>query len=123
MENLVALTGVFLFWATLIWMPLTVARIFRTGGKPQIWTIAAVCAAVLVFLGYTRAMGSRDPAEAFDWSVAWLMPMGLILFARSGAGVPWKRLDIWLFFLTLFTFIPAAGLMRTLLPRVAALIW
>lgn len=93
MENIVAILGVFLFWASLLWLPLNAYRVTQVRGQPQIWTLAAILSFFMVIMGYTRAIDGGTVMEAFAWSISWLMPLGLTFFARSAPGVPLKTWD------------------------------
>lgn len=123
MENFVALLGVLLFWASLIWLPLNVARAFKTDGKPQIWLISAILTFFLALFGYTRAINGGTAMEAFVWSVAWLMPMGLSLYARSSPMVPWRGWDKYLGAVALATFALVFPFLPRVLHGLTALLW
>ncbi|MDJ0859314.1 MAG: hypothetical protein QNJ03_09560 [Dinoroseobacter sp.] len=123
MENTVALLGVLLFWASLIWLPLNIARAFKTEGKPQIWLISAILTFFLALFGYTRAIDSGTALEAFVWSVSWLMPMGLSLYARSSPAVPWRKWDKYLGAAALVSFLLVVPMMPRILHGLTALLW
>jgi hypothetical protein len=74
-------------------------------------------------MGYTRAMSTGNVAEAFAWSVAWAMPLGLALFARRAEDAAMRRLDLWLGVGALLTFLAVVPLLPAMLRGAAALIW
>lgn len=123
MENIVALLGVFLFWLALFFLPLTLYRAFHTSGKQQIWTIAALMSFGLVFLGFTRAVAGGSVMEAFAWSVSWLMPVGLMIFARSPADTPLRKWDVILGVVAALSFFPAVPFIPLIMQSAAAALW
>jgi hypothetical protein len=123
MENIVALLGVLLFWASLLWLPLNVARAIRTRGQPQIWLISAILSFFMALFGYTRAIDSGTVMEAFAWSVTWLMPLGLSFFARSNPTVPWRNWDKYLGAFALGSFLLVMPVMPRLLHGLTAVLW
>ncbi|WP_425090596.1 hypothetical protein [Tropicimonas sp. S265A] len=123
MENIVALLGVLLFWASLIWLPLNIARALRTRGQPQVWTISAILSFFMALMGYTRAIDGGTVMEAFAWSVTWLMPLGLTFFARSHQSVPWRSWDKYLGAVALGTFVLVMPFLPRALNRLSALLW
>jgi len=123
MENIVAILGVLLFWATLFWLPLNLYRVFHTEGRQRIWLISALFASIFVFMGYTRAIAGGTVMEAFAWSVSWLMPVGLTWFARGPADTPYRGADKWIAGAVLLSFPLAMGVLPRLLRSAADTLW
>lgn len=123
MENIVAILGVFLFWASLLWLPLNLYRVVQLRGQPQIWTIAAILSFFMVVMGYTRAIDGGSVMEAFAWSVSWLMPLGLTFFARSAPDVPHKNWDKFVGAAALVSFPLLLPQFPPLLQRLSAVLW
>ncbi|MEQ3626321.1 MAG: hypothetical protein ABNH26_13965 [Celeribacter sp.] len=128
MPNAVAILGLFLFWASLFWLPLTVYRAVQVPGRPKSWAIAAIFAFLMVFMGYTRTiaraqMTGFSAQEAFAWSIAWLMPIGIALYLRVLPGMPALRLDKYLGIGALVSFPLALPRLPDLLTPMATLIW
>lgn len=124
MQNYVALLGIFLLWASVIWLPITVYRAKALQGQAKAWALSSIFAFFMVFFGYTRAIAGGSVMEAFAWSVSWLMPIGIALFLRKSAqNVPLPGWDKWLGALTLVTFLPIVGILPGILRRLSAVIW
>ena len=123
MADAVALLGLALFWASLVWLPLAILRAVRSRGGAQTWSIAAILTFGMAFMGYTRAMVMGTPAEGFAWSVSWAMPVGLALFARSFPEAAFRRADVWVGAAAAASFILVLPLMPRALRAAAALIW
>ena len=123
MPDAVALLGLFLFWASLVWLPLTGYRAVLSRGKPQIWAIAGIFAFGMVLMGYTRAMQTGAVNEAFAWSVAWIMPLGLAIYARATPDAPLRPWDKWVFGGVLLSFAMIAPLLPRVLRVVSDAIW
>ena len=123
MANVVALLGLLLFWASLMWLPFAILRAVRNRGGAQTWSIAAVLTFGMAFMGYTRAMMIGDAAEAFAWSISWAMPVGLAIYARSAPDAVWRRADIWVGATVAVTFILVLPFLPGLLRGAAELIW
>ena len=123
MPDAVALMGVFLLWASVLWLPLMIYRGVTSRGKAQIWQISAILSFGLVFMGYTRAMSTGTVMEAFAWSIAWIMPIGITFFVRFAEDVPLKTWDKWLAAAAALTFLTAAGYLPGLLRGMADLVW
>lgn len=123
MANAVALLGLVLFWASLLWLPLAVFRAVMNRGGAQTWSIAAILTFGMAFMGYTRAVAMGSAAEAFAWSISWAMPVGLAVFARSAPDAVYRRADIWVGAAVVATFILAAPLLPAFFHAAADLIW
>lgn len=123
MADIVALSGLFLFYASCLWLPLVLLRAVRNRGHAQTWSVATILTFGMAFMGYTRAIGSGNLAEAFAWSVAWAMPVALALYARSAPDAELRRADLWVGVAAILTFIVVVPLMPPLLRGAAALIW
>ena len=123
MENIVAILGVFLFWASLLWLPLNLYRVLHTTGRQRTWTVAALLSFGMVLMGFTRAMAGGTVMEAFAWSISWLMPVGLTWFARSPAETPLRSYDKWVAGAALISFLPAMPILPGLLRAISAAIW
>jgi hypothetical protein len=123
MADIVALLGLFLFYAACLWLPLVAIRALMNRGHAQTWSIAALLTFGLCLMGYTRAISSGNMAEAFAWSVSWAMPVGLALYARSAADAELRRLDLWLGVAAGLTFLMVAPVLPPLLRGLAGLIW
>lgn len=124
MQNYVALLGIFLLWASVIWLPITIYRAKELQGQAKAWALSSIFAFFMVFFGYTRAIAGGSVMEAFAWSISWLMPIGIALFLRKSArDVPLPGWDKWLGALVLVTFLPMVGVMPGLLRQLSAVIW
>ena len=123
MANFVALLGLFLFWTSALFMPLSLSRAVLNRGPVQVWAISSIFAFAMVFMGYTRAMMQGTPAEAFAWSVSWAMPVGLAVFARSHPAAVFRRFDFVVAFGAAFSFLAVAPFLPGALRRVAGLLW
>jgi hypothetical protein len=123
MAEVVALLGLFLFYASCLWLPLVLLRAVVNRGHAQTWSIAAILTFGLCFMGYTRAISTGNVAEAFAWSVAWAMPLGLALYARRAEDAEMRRFDLWLGIGALLTFLAIVPLLPAMLRGAAALIW
>ena len=123
MANTVALLGLVLFWASLLWLPLAILRAVQNRGGAQTWSIAAILTFGMAFMGYTRAVAMGSAAEAFAWSVSWAMPVGLALFARSAPDAVARRADIWVGATVAITFILVLPFMPVFFHAAAELIW
>lgn len=123
MADAVALFGLALFWASLLWLPLALLRAVRNRGRARTWSIAALPAFGAVFMGYTRAVEMGTAAEAFAWSVSWAMPVGLALFARSAPDAAFRRADKWVGAAAAVTFILVLPVMPLFFHGAADLIW
>lgn len=124
MQNYVALLGIFLLWASVIWMPITIYRAKELQGQSKAWALSSIFAFFMVFFGYTRAIAGGSVMEAFAWSVSWLMPIGIALFLRKSApNVPLPGWDKWLGAIVLVTFLPMIGLLPGILRQISAAIW
>lgn len=123
MADLVALLGLFLFYASLLWLPLALLRAVANRGHAQSWSIAAILTFGLAFMGYTRAMATGTAAEAFAWSVSWAMPVGLALYARSAPDAEARRADLWVGVAVVLTFILVLPLLPPALRAASAMIW
>lgn len=123
MANAIALFGLALFWASLLWLPLAILRAARNRGGAQAWSIAAILTFGMAFMGYTRAVAMGSAAEAFAWSVSWAMPVGLALFARSAPDAAFRRADIWVGAAVAVTFILVLPIMPPFFHGAADLIW
>jgi hypothetical protein len=123
MADIVALLGVFLFWASCLWLPLALLRAVLNRGHAQSWSIAAILTFGMAFMGYTRAMSTGNVAEAFAWSVSWAMPVGLALYARMAADAEFRRADLWVGVAALLTFILVLPVLPSLLHGATRLIW
>ncbi len=123
MPDAVALMGVFLFWASTVWLPMMIYRALNSTGKPQIWQISAILSYGLMLMGYTRAIVQGSVMEAFAWSVAWVVPIGITLFVRGAGDVPLKGWDKWLGAAVIVSFLPAVGVLPGLLQTLARALW
>ena len=123
MANFVALLGLFLFWTSLLFMPLSLSRAVLNRGPVQVWALASIFAFAMCFMGYTRAMMQGTPAEAFAWSVSWAMPVGLAVFARSHPDAVFRRFDFVVAFVAAFGFLAAAPFLPGFLRGMAEGIW
>ena len=123
MADVVALMGLFLFYAGFLWLPLVLLRAVRNRGHAQTWSIAAILTFGMAFMGYTRAIASGNVAEAFAWSISWAMPVVLALYARSAPDAELRRADLWIGVAAILTFIIVVPAMPPLLQGAAALIW
>lgn len=124
MANVVALLGLLLFWASLLWLPLAIVRAVHDRGGAQKWSIAAILTFGMAFMGFTRAMTPMgSAADAFAWSMSWAMPVGLAIFARSAPDASLRRADIWVGAGAALSFLPALPLMPGVLRGAAELIW
>lgn len=123
MANAVALGGLFLFYASCLWLPLVVVRAVLNRGHAQSWSIASILTFGMAFMGYTRAMSTGNVAEAFAWSVSWAMPLGLALYARRAPDAEFRSVDIWIGALVVLTFILFLPALPPLLHAAAAWIW
>jgi hypothetical protein len=122
MAEVVALLGLFLFYTSCLWLPLVLLRAVVNRGHAQTWSIAAILTFGLCVMGYTRAISTGNVAEAFAWSVAWAMPLGLALYARRAEDAEMRRLDLWLGVGALLTFLAVVPLLPATLRGAAALI-
>ena len=128
MPNAVAILGLFLFWASLFWLPLTIYRAIRVPVRPKSWAIAAIFAFLMVFMGYTRTIARAQTAgfsaqEAFAWSIAWLMPIGLALYLRALPDMPARRLDKYLGIAALLSFPLALPTLPQIMTPIATALW
>ncbi|MEM9973773.1 MAG: hypothetical protein AAF771_06295 [Pseudomonadota bacterium] len=123
MTEVVAILGLFLFWASALWLPITVLRASMHRGPIQVWSIASIFAFGMVFMGFTRAMAQGSPAEAFAWSISWAMPVGLALFARSPGETVYRKFDFYLGAVAAFGFLPVAPFLPVLLRQASDAIW
>lgn len=124
MANVVALLGLFLFWASFLWLPLAAIRAVKDRGGAQTWSIAAILTFGMAFMGFTRAMTpAGTAAEAFAWSISWAMPVGLAIFARSAPDASLRRADLWVGIGAVLTFVFVLPLMPGVLRGAAGLIW
>ncbi|NNF73269.1 MAG: hypothetical protein HKO95_04215 [Rhodobacteraceae bacterium] len=123
MPNVIALLGLFLFWLSVLWMPLSITRGIYNRGPVQVWAIASIFAFGMVFMGYTRAMMQGTAAEAFAWSVSWAMPLGLALFARSNPDAVYRGFDKYVGIIGLLLFIPVVGALPGVLRQAAEALW
>lgn len=123
MADIVALLGLVLFYAGCLWLPLVFLRAIMNRGHAQTWSIAALLTFGMCFMGYTRAISTGDVAEAFAWSIAWAMPVGLALYARRAPDAEFRRLDIWLGVLAALSFIMIAPILPPFLRGASAMIW
>jgi hypothetical protein len=123
MANVVAFLGLFLFWASCLWLPLTLLRAVLNRGHAQSWSIAAILTFGMAFMGYTRAMSTGNVAEAFAWSISWAMPVGLALYARRAADAEFRRADVWVGVMVVLTFILVLPILPPFLHWAARLIW
>jgi len=123
MANVVALLGLFLFWASCLWLPLALLRAILNRGHAQSWSIAAILTFGMAFMGYTRAMSTGNVAEAFAWSISWAMPVGLALYARRAGDAEFRRVDFWVGVMVVLTFILALPILPPFLRWAAMLIW
>jgi hypothetical protein len=123
MAEVVALLGLFLFYASCLWLPLVILRAVVNRGHAQTWSIAAILTFGLCVMGYTRAMSTGNVAEAFAWSVAWAMPVGLALFAGRAPDAAVRRLDLWLGVAAVLTFLMIVPVLPGTLRGLATLIW
>ena len=123
MADIVALMGLFLFYASCLWLPLIVLRAVLNRGHAQTWSVAAILTFGMAFMGYTRAISTGNVAEAFAWSISWAMPVALALYARRAADAEMRRADLWIGVAAILTFIFVVPLMPPLLHSAAALIW
>ena len=123
MADLIALLGLVLFYASLLWLPLAGLRAVVNRGHAQTWSIASVLTFGMAFMGYTRAISTGDPAEAFAWSVSWAMPLGLALYARTAPDTAARRADLWVGVAAVLTFILVLPLLPPTLRGLSAMIW
>jgi hypothetical protein len=123
MAEVVALLGLFLLYASCLWLPLVLLRAVRNRGHAQTWSIAAALTFGMAFMGYTRAMSTGNVAEAFAWSISWAMPVALALYARAAPDAEVRRADLWIGVVAAGTFILVVPLMPPLLRAAAMLIW
>jgi hypothetical protein len=123
MADLVALLGLALFHAGVLWLPVVVLRAVRNRGHAQTWSIAALLTFGLCFMGYTRAIAGGDAAEAFAWSVSWAMPLGLAVHARGAPDAVLRRIDVWIGAAAAASFLLVVPLMPPMLRGAARLIW
>lgn len=123
MENVIALLGLVLFWASLLWLPLAILRATWNRGGAQTWSIASLLTFGMAFMGYTRAMAMGSAADAFAWSVSWAMPVGLALFARSAPDAVYRRADLWVGVAVVLSFVVVLPFLPGLLRGAAAMIW
>ena len=123
MADVVALLGLFLFWASCLWLPLAALRAVLNRGHAQSWSIAAILTFGMAFMGYTRAMSTGNMAEAFAWSISWAMPVGLALYARSASDAEFRRADFWVGVAVVLTFILVLPVLPPFLRGAAGMIW
>lgn len=123
MRDAIVVFGLLLFWASLLWLPLCILRAVSNRARAQVWSISAILAFGMVFMGYTRAMMQGTAAEAFAWSISWAMPVGLALYARAAPDAVNRHQDIWVGAAVAISFMPILPFMPGVLRGVAAAIW
>jgi len=123
MADIVALSGLFLFWASACFMPVALIRALVNRGGAQTWSIAALLTFAMAFMGYTRAVAMGSAAEAFAWSVAWAMPVGLAIYARSAPDAAGREVDKWVGIAAAISFILVLPVMPVFFHWAADLIW
>jgi hypothetical protein len=123
MLEVVALFGLLMFYAALMWLPLVALRAVINRGPAQVWSIASILTFGLAFMGYTRAISTGNMVEGVAWSISWAMPVVLALYARSAPDAEFRRLDLWVGVAVVLTFILIVPLMPPLLRGAAQLIW
>ncbi len=123
MENYVALLGMLLLWASVIWLPVTVYRAKALDGQAKAWALSSIFGFFMVLFGFTRAM-AEGSATILVWSIAWAMPIGLALYLRASApNVPVPGWDKWMGAVVLITFLPMIGILPGILRQISAAIW
>ena len=123
MENVIAILGVLLFWASLVWLPLNIARALKTEGPTRVWLLSAIFAFGAALFGYTYAIDSGSMQDAFAWSMSWLTPLGLSLYARTNTDVPWRGWDKYMGAVALASFVVVLPFLPRALQAVAAVLW
>lgn len=123
MADAVALGGLFLFWTSVCFMPAALIRAIVNRGHAQTWSIAALMTFGVAFMGYTRAVEMGTPAEAFAWSVAWAVPVGLSLFARQAPDAEGRGNDVWIGAGAAASFILVLPVMPVFFHRAADFLW
>jgi hypothetical protein len=98
-------------------------RAIQHRGPVQTWSISSLLAFGLVLMGYTRTMARGSAAEAFAWSVAWAMPVGIAIYARTHPDAIYRSYDKYLGAFALLSFLIVAPVLPGVLRGLATTIW
>ncbi len=121
--DIIAIAGLLVFWASLLWLPLTLVRAIRNDGTARRWSLLSFLAFGVVLVGFTRAMTQAGTGEALFWSASWAAPLALALAARADPMAVFRRDDKWVGIVVVVTFLFALPFLPAFLHMISDAIW